>query len=448
MEPRIQYAKTSDGESIAYWTLGEGLPFIHLPATTSHIQVEWDIGWIRAWYQRLARTRMLVRFDPPGHGLSQRDLRSRLSADDFREKTASWIDSVADKLNMERFDLFAPHISSPEGISYAAREPARVRRLILFGAFARFEDYTVPALRAMRSIAGSDWETYTEAGANVTLGGWATGEQARELATLLRASIRPEDVEAINRNLAGLDVSEDLAQIQCPTLIIHRRDVKLVSLEVATSLAAAISGAQLLILEGAAAVPFAGDTEAVAAAIDDFLGEGGPGIRENATPSGLVTILFTDLVSSTAIAQRLGDAAMQEVRRAHNTIGRAALAEHGDAEIKHTGDGIMAAFPTASAALECAIAIQRAVAERADPNLQVHIGLNAGEPIAEERDLFGTSVDLAARIRDHAQAGQVLVSNVVRELAAGKGFLFSDIGEVVPKGFEEPVRLYEVRWDG
>jgi adenylate cyclase len=222
--------------------------------------------------------------------------------------------------------------------------------------------------------------------------------------------------------------------------------VKLVSLEVATSLAAAISGAQLLILEGAAAVPFAGDTEAVAAAIDDFLGEGGPGIRENATPSGLVTILFTDLVSSTAIAQRLGDAAMQEVRRAHNTIVRAALGGHGGAEIKHTGDGIMASFPTASAALGCAVAIQRAVAARADPNLQVHIGLNAGEPIAEERDLFGTSVDLARRICDHAEAGQILASNVVRDLSAGKGFLFADIGEVVPKGFEEPVRLFEVRW--
>jgi class 3 adenylate cyclase len=78
--------------------------------------------------------------------------------------------------------------------------------------------------------------------------------------------------------------------------------------------------------------------------------------------------------------------------------------------------------------------------------LAVHIGLNAGEPVAEESDLFGTSVQLARRICDHASSGQILVSNVVRELAAGKGFLFSDAGEVVPKGFDEAVRLYEVRW--
>ena len=78
--------------------------------------------------------------------------------------------------------------------------------------------------------------------------------------------------------------------------------------------------------------------------------------------------------------------------------------------------------------------------------LRVYIGLNAGEPIAEERDLFGTAVDLAARICEHAEPDQILISNVARELAAGKGFLFGDVGEVVPKGFEEPVQLYEVRW--
>ena len=162
------------------------------------------------------------------------------------------------------------------------------------------------------------------------------------------------------------------------------------------------------------------------------------------------TILFTDMESSTALTQRLGDTGAQEVRRAHNDIVRSALSANGGNEIKHTGDGIMASFPTASSALDCAIAIQRGVAahkeEHPDSPLSVYVGLNAGEPIAEEEDLFGTSINLAARICDHAEPGQILASNVVRELASGKGFLFGDIGEVVPKGFEEPVRLYEVRW--
>jgi class 3 adenylate cyclase len=158
------------------------------------------------------------------------------------------------------------------------------------------------------------------------------------------------------------------------------------------------------------------------------------------------TILFTDLTSSTALTQRLGDEKAQELVRAHNSIVREALAAQGGSEIKHTGDGIMASFPTASGGLECAVAIQRGVALRGEDDLQVHIGVNAGEPVAEESDLFGTAVQLARRICDHAPSGQILASDVVRQLAAGKGFLFADIGEVVPKGFEEPVRLYEVLW--
>ena len=167
-------------------------------------------------------------------------------------------------------------------------------------------------------------------------------------------------------------------------------------------------------------------------------------------PSGPLTILFTDMESSTALTQQLGDEGAQEVRHAHNEIVRAALAGNGGNEIKHTGDGIMASFPTASSALNCAIAIQQGVAahreEHPDSPLGVYIGLNAGEPIAEDDDLFGTSVDLAARLVDHAEAGQIIASDVVRQLAAGKDFLFADLGETELRGFEDPVKLWELRW--
>ena len=164
------------------------------------------------------------------------------------------------------------------------------------------------------------------------------------------------------------------------------------------------------------------------------------------------TILFTDMQSSTALTQRLGDAGAQEIRRAHNEIVRSALAAHGGSEIKHTGDGIMADFATAPAALDSAIAIQQGVAshteEHPDSPLAVYVGLNAGEPIAEEDDLFGTSVHLAARLVEHAQPGQIIASDTVRELAAGTDFLFSDLGERELRGFEDPVKLWELRWQG
>jgi adenylate cyclase len=188
----------------------------------------------------------------------------------------------------------------------------------------------------------------------------------------------------------------------------------------------------------------------VVTAIDGFLARDPAAQPRQITPrraaGSVQTILFTDIASSTALTQRLGDVKAHELTREHNAIVREALARHGGSEIKHTGDGIMASFSTASAAVDCAIGIQQSVAERDDTNLQVHVGVNAGEPVAEESDLFGTAVQLARRICDQAGPAQILVSNVVRELAAGKGFLFADTGDVVLKGFEEPVRLYEARW--
>ena len=152
---------------------------------------------------------------------------------------------------------------------------------------------------------------------------------------------------------------------------------------------------------------------------------------------------------STSLTQRLGDAKAQEVLHTHNRIVRDALKAHTGSEIKHTGDGIMASFSSATGALECAIAMQKAFAahnESAGEPIRVRIGLNAGEPIAEEADLFGTAVQLAARICARADPGEILAPIVVRELAAGKGFVFSDLGAVALRGFEDPVRLYEVRW--
>jgi class 3 adenylate cyclase len=251
----------------------------------------------------------------------------------------------------------------------------------------------------------------------------------------------------------NLDVTALLPEVKSPTLVLHRRQVAAPNLEVAKSLASHIPDARLAVLEGESVAPFLGDVESVLRTMDEFLGleEEEVAVEALPTEAGSVhTILFTDMESSSTLRQRLGDAKTQELVRIHNTIVRDALKARGGSEIKHTGDGIMASFPTASGALECAVAIQRGVAahveQHPDAPLGVYIGLNAGEPIAEEKDLFGTSVDLARRICDNAQPGQILASDLVAGLAAGKGFVFEDQGEASLKGFDRPVRLYEVRW--
>jgi class 3 adenylate cyclase len=162
------------------------------------------------------------------------------------------------------------------------------------------------------------------------------------------------------------------------------------------------------------------------------------------------TVMFTDMHGSTELNQRLGDHSLMDVMRRHNTIIRDCLSAHAGREVKHTGDGFMSSFVTASRAVECAMAIQRAVDEhnRIDPSLplRLRVGLSAGEPVEDSADLFGAAVTLAARTCDAAEADQILVTSVVRDLCIGKTLPFADIGAVPLKGFPEPIRLYEVPW--
>ena len=446
MEPRIQYAKTSDGVSIAFWTLGEGEPLVQMPSiASSHIQLEWQVPEYRLWYERLAEKRMVVRYDPRGCGLSQRDV-----TDHSLEAHVLDLEAVVDRLGLGAFILLGVVQTGPVAIAYAARHPERVSHLILWCTFARGSDYVrmSPALEAVRAMLDKDFEVFTETVAHVAFG-WSAGEEARRFAAFLRECTTPDAYRAALRATPLFDVAALLPQVQVPTLVLHRRQAPYPVLDLATDLAARIPDARLVVLEGAAIGPWQ-DMEAVLAAIDEFLGEG-ESTATGAEPPGTSafrTVLFTDIEGSTAMTQRLGDTKAREVLREHERIVREALKAHGGSEVKTMGDGFMASFGSATKALECAIAIQRAFAqhnESAEPIL-VRVGLNAGEPIAEDDDLFGTAVIEASRITAAAKGGEILVANVVRELAKGKDFLFADRGETSLRGFEDPVRLFEVRW--
>jgi class 3 adenylate cyclase len=163
-----------------------------------------------------------------------------------------------------------------------------------------------------------------------------------------------------------------------------------------------------------------------------------------------LTILFTDIQGYTGTADRLGDKAAQSMVRAHNRIVRTALADHGGREIKQTGDGIMAWFLSARRGVEAATAIQRAIdahnRRRRGVALKVRIGLNAGEPILDEGDLYGTPVIVAARVADLAAGGQIFVTDVVRQLAGSRSFDFRAVGDHLLDGLREPVGIFEVTW--
>jgi class 3 adenylate cyclase/pimeloyl-ACP methyl ester carboxylesterase len=462
MEPRIQYAKTADGVNIAFWTLGAGQPLVYMPNPPwSHVQLEWGMPELRRWYERLAEKRRLIRYDSRGCGLSERNV-----ADFSLDAQVLDLEAVVDRLGLGQFALLGFGDSGPAAVAYAARHPERISRLILWCTYSRFSDYfPSQEFHAEFSLRDGDWKIYTETLAHLALG-WSEGDQAHQLAAFMRECVAPETMRAFFAAISDLDVTGLLPLVRSPTLVLHRRQIAFLDVNAPRAIVSLIPDARLALLEGTSYVPFLGDVDSVLTAVEEFLGEGEAAVRvvEAPQPGAFRTVLFTDVEGSTALTQRLGDAKAREVMREHERMTREALRAHGGTEVKALGDGFMASFSSATRALECAIAMQQAFAEHnaallrqaqdahtepveAPVQVRIRVGLNAGEPIAEDEDLFGTAVILAARIAAKAEGGEILASDVVRQLVAGKGFLFADRGDVVLRGFEDPVRLYEVRWE-
>jgi len=173
-----------------------------------------------------------------------------------------------------------------------------------------------------------------------------------------------------------------------------------------------------------------------------------PGGGSDARDPGIRTVLFTDIVNSTSLTQQLGDERAMELLHVHDSIVRDALSSCNGREVKHTGDGIMASFLSAASAVRCSAKIQRDLAQREPSELpiKVRIGGAAGEPVERDKDIFGSTVQLAARLCSHAEPDQILVSNVVAELCIGKGLHFHPLGEVQLKGFDRAVHVHAVHW--
>jgi len=446
MEPQIRFCTSADGVRIAYATLGEGPPLVSVTPWGADIGRDWSNPDCRPALESLSRQRMFVSFDRRGVGASDRAV-DVLSL----EPQVADVAAVADHLGLERFDLWGILDGAPISVAYAVEHPERLSRLVLWSPYPCGVEIVRPgAARGLVELIRGNWALARRTIAAVVFPSGPTELQGW-FSESLRRCLSPEIAAKCIEFYATVDVRPLLPRVKAPTLILHRRGNRDAPISAAMAVAALVPDARFVALEGDIDHPFLGDISYLET-LTQFLDEGrdpGPRAKPSATTS-LVTVLFTDMEGSTTLTQRVGDAKAQEALRTHNRIVRHGLNAHSGSEIKHTGDGIMASFASASGALECAIDIQRALAQHNEANpdipIRVRIGLNAGEPVAEEEDLFGTAVQLAARICAHADPGEILTPIVVRELAAGKGFLFADLGDVVLRGFEDPVRLFEVQW--
>lgn len=268
MEPRIQYAKTSDGVSIAYWTLGDGTPFVHLPSVPFSPALRlWHTSGGRRWCESLAEKMKFVRYDDRGFGHSD-----RAAADFSTQARLMDLDAVVSRLASEKVALFGYYWSGPVAIAYAAHCPDRVSHLILWCTSWRGADFfeSDHQHEALSELAEKDWTWFTESFAHRALG-WSAGEEARQFAVHVRQSATPAAVREAWNACFEVDVSDLVSQVRAPTLVIQRRGLDAPGMDVAHDLAAHIPDARLTVVEGDLVIPYGDPMEDVLSAIDEFL---------------------------------------------------------------------------------------------------------------------------------------------------------------------------------
>ena len=452
VEPQIRYTKTSDGVSIAYFVVGEGPPVVVAGGGFGfpHVQLAWQVLATIGGFDPLLADHSMIFYDVRGTGSSDRNI----TAFDAESLTLD-LAAIIDAQPVTPVILLASGHGGATAIKFAAQHPELVSHLILWSAFldaaSHFSSGEGAVAQTFIDLISASVAAFARSVAR-SLVARGQDEVERGLARSWREGTSVEAARLYYPVLLEDDAIDALGRVTVPTIVLQPTRETYISTQNARQIAMGIPGAQLSFIDSPGIIPAYGDMPEGVRAIRTFLGlDSAASSFEVAPPrsGGTRTVLFTDIVGHSEMMQRLGDARGRDVLREHERITRETLKQHGGAEVKTMGDGFMASFGSVTSAMECAIALQRAFAAHTDSMpepLHVRVGLNAGEPIEEDGDLFGATVILASRIAAKAGAGEILVPDTVRGLLSGKGFVFGDRGEFVPKGFDEGVRLWDVRW--
>jgi class 3 adenylate cyclase len=394
---------------------------------------------VERFLTRVAGFSRLILMDPRGLGLSD-----RLTDVPTLDERVGDVLAVLDAAESERAALFGNADTGPACIATAVRHPDRVSHLILCGTWARStwsDDYpygwTDEDWSEFERFVREDWGR-PESPRDVALSGDHDDAFRNWYATLMRQGASPRAVLLLGEMSRAVDVRSLLPRVGVPTLVMHRTGDRVVEVENGRYLAERIPGARWVELAGEDFVLWAGDMGSIADEMEEFLT--GRRIGPEATRI-VTTVMFTDVVGSTARAGALGDSAWSDLVRAHDSRLRAELRRFGGREIDTAGDGFFASFDSPTAAIRCAQAVQATVREL---GVQVRIGLHTGECEVAGEKLRGIAVHIGSRVAGKAQAGEVLVSQTVRDIATGAGFVFDDAGEHELKGIPDRWHLYRV----
>ncbi len=275
MDPTIAFGRTSDGVTIAYTSIGDPVgasagarpTLVHLPGVPfSNFVAEWQIPVLRQTFGTLGRELRFLQFDGRGTGRSQRDV-TDFSLDAMERD----LDAVAAAAGLERFALLGFYNSVMVAIDYAARHPERVSHLVLFGGSARgWNAMSGQATQALLSLIERDWDTFAESAAHAWLG-WPPGEEGRLAVEWFRTATTPAVARATIQTASGIDVTEAMAAVRCPVLVLHRREATVIPIEVSEELAAGFDRGELRVVEGSSASLFFEQPEAIVEEILSFV---------------------------------------------------------------------------------------------------------------------------------------------------------------------------------
>jgi class 3 adenylate cyclase len=429
MEPETRYARSGE-LTIAYQVVGEGPQNLVLaPGFISHLELAWEEPSLRRLLLRLASFRRLILFDKRGTGLSD----PTPTAPTLEERAQDLL-AVMDAADASTAELLGFSEGGTMALMFAATQPERTSALVLYGAWARLavapdypEGIDLETLHGMVRLVDR-W------GTGVGLSAWAPSRRDDQRlrawwGRLQRSGASPAMAKSLFSSYPDLDARCLLEAVRAPTLVLHRRDDRMVPVALGRYLADHLPNARYVELEGEDHLFFVGDADALLDETELFLTGERRGHRSDRV---VTTILFADLVDSTALAARLGDRRWRELLEAFQTEVRRQIDQGGGRLVSFSGDGVLATFEGPARAIRVAQAIRDALARL---DLAARMGVHTGEvELLGDGDVGGIGVHLAARIMALARSGEVLVSSTVRDLVVGSGIEFVPRGTHALKG--------------
>jgi class 3 adenylate cyclase len=436
----IKYAKSGDMH-IAYEAVGDGpIDLILVNGWVTNIALmREDPSW-SAFFERLASFSRLILFDKRGTGLSDRVSVREMPT---LEERMDDVRAVMDAVGSQSAFVFGISEGGPMSVLFAASNPERTRGLVLYGSFPRITrsgDYpwgfSPKQVEPIVELAERTWGEGTFSGNLIAPS--QLPERLSYFARLEREGASPGAMIALIRMLTEIDVRGALTSIAVPTLIVHRDGDAIAPIEGARYMTGQIPGARLVELVGEHS-PLTGDTDAILSEIEEFVSGQ---CHERASDRVLATVMFTDIVGSTARAAEMGDRRWAELLEAHHQLMRGQFPRFGGQEVKTIGDGFLVTFDGPARGVRCALAT--IVANR-EIGLTLRAGLHTGECERRGGDISGIAVHIGARVSSLAGAGEVLVSRTVKDLVAGSGLVFEDRGSHTLKGVPDDWQLFAVK---